>query len=74
MQGELVCENCLVLVLSGYHRVEVPISNQVWYSIAEQYFEIFIALALLQVDSVSLADSVCNVNFNALCLVYDKKC
>jgi len=54
--------------------VEAPASNQIQYSIAEQYFEILTALASLEVDSVSVEESVCNVNFNALCLVCDRKC
>lgn len=52
--------------------MEVPRSNQVWCSCAEPWFEIFIALALLQVDRVSLEDKVCNVNFNVLYSVYPK--
>lgn len=51
---------------------EVPISNQIQCSIAEQYFEIFITLAFLQVASVSLESNVCHVNINALCLIQMK--
>lgn len=58
----------------GCRGVEVPTSDQIRYSIAEQYFEVFIASALLQVGSVPLEDSVRNVNFNVLLLLYDKEC
>lgn len=52
--------------------MEVPQSHQIQCSCAEPWFEIFIAFTLLQVDSVSLEDKVCNVNFNVLCSVYPK--